>query len=93
MLPIHIGLVYVQKEIPFMNLFSLIIFMNSLSPIFFYKFIIMNLFHELFVNSEIFEKFIRIRTTSFWFVFAKSVLCCERPVLWYMKSIICQTYI
>ena len=55
-------------------------FINSLSPILFYKFNIMNFSR---INLQIWKsskKFVWIRATSFWFVFAKSVLCCEQPV-------------
>ena len=57
--------------------------MNSLSPIFFYKFNITNSFPRINLGiRKYLKKFVRIRTTSFWFVFVKSVLCCERPVLY-----------
>ena len=81
--------IYVQIRFPFTNSFSRIIFMNSLSPIFFYKFNITNSFSR--INLEIWKflkKFVRIRMTSFWFVFAKSVLCCERPVLYMSIQIV-----
>ena len=75
--------IYVQNSVSFTNSFSRVIFINSLSPIFFYKLNITNSFSR--INLQIrksSKKFVRIRTTSFWFVFAKSVLYCERPVLY-----------
>ena len=76
--------VYVQIRFPFTNSFSRIIFINSLSPIFFYKFNITNSFSRINLRiRKSSKKFVLIRKTSFWFVFAKSVLCCERPVLYH----------
>ena len=78
---LRVPTVYVQIRFPFTNSFSRIIFINSLSPIFFYKFNIMNSFSRINLRiRKSSKKFVRIRTTSFWFVFAKSVLRCERPV-------------
>ena len=75
--------IYVQNSVSFTNSFSQIIFINSRSPIFFYKFNITNSFSRINLRiRKSSKKFVRIRTTSFWFVFAKSVLCCERPVLY-----------
>ena len=75
--------IYVQNSVSLTNSFSRIIFINSLSPIFFYKFNITNSFSRINLRIRKFsKKFVQIRTTSFWFVFAKSVLCCERPVLY-----------
>ena len=75
--------IYVQNSVSFTNLFSRIIFINSLSPIFFQKFNITNSFSRINLRiRKSSKKFVRIRTTSFWFGFAKSVLCCERPVLY-----------
>ena len=77
--------IYVQNSVSFTNSFSWIIFINSLSPIFFYKFNITNSFSRINLRiRKSSKKFVRIHTTSFWFVFAKSVLCCERPVLYVM---------
>ena len=79
--------VYVQIRFPFTNSFPQIIFRNSLSTIFFYKFNIANSFSR--INFRIWKsskKFVRISTTSFWFLFAKSVLCCEWPVLYLLTS-------
>ena len=111
MLPIHnlhrlsVPTIYVQIQFPSTNSFLRIIFMNSLSRIFFYKFNITNSFSRIiFMNSlsRIFfykfnimnsfsrinfpihkysKKFIPIHRTLFWFVFAKSMLSCKRPVL------------
>ena len=79
---LNVPTVYVQIRFPFTNSFSRIIFINSLSPIFFYKFNITNSFSRINLRiRKSSKKFVRIRKTSFWFVFAKSVLCCERPVL------------
>ena len=75
--------IYVQIQFPFTNSFSRIVFMDSLSQIFFYKFNITNSFSRINLRIRKYsKKFVQIRTTSFWFVFAKSVLCCERPVLY-----------
>ena len=58
-------------------------FINSLSPIFFHKFNITNSFARINLRiRKSSKKFVRIRTTSFWFVFVKSVLCYKRPVLY-----------
>ena len=66
-----------------MNSFSQILFMNSLSPIFFYKLNITNSFSQINLRIRNYsKKFVQICMTLFWFHFAKSVLCCERPVLY-----------
>ena len=58
--------IYVQIQFPFMNSFSRIIFMNSLSPIFFYKFNITNSFSRinLRIHKSSYE-FARLRFGSF----------------------------
>ena len=83
--------IYVQNSVSFTNSFSRIIFINSLSPILFYKFNITNSFSRINLRIRKSSKnFVRIHTTLFWFAFAKSVLCCEQPVLYYLCSIIRQ---
>ena len=84
--------IYVQIRFLFTNSFSRIIFLNSLSPIFFYKFNITNSFSQ--INLQIWKsskKFVRIRKTSFWFIFVKSVLRCEWPVLYFYAQ--CAIYV
>ena len=87
-LPIHnlyrlsVPTIYVQIQFPSTNSFLRIIFMNSLSRIFFYKFNITKSYSRINLPIHKYSrKFIRIRRTSFRFVFAVSVLCFKRPVL------------
>ena len=55
--------IYVQNSVSFMNLFSRIIFINSLSPIFFDKFNITNSFSR--INLRIRKSIAHLTTAQF----------------------------
>ena len=60
---ISVPTIYVQNSVSFMNLFSQIIFINSLSPIFFYKFNITNSFSR--INLRIQKSIAHLTTAQF----------------------------
>ena len=80
--------IYVQNSVSFTTSFSRIIFINSLSPTFFHEFNIPNSFSRINLRiQKPYKKFVRICTTSFRFVFAKSV-CYVANSLYYMEDVL-----
>ena len=79
----HVSTIHVQIQFPSMNFFQHILFMNSLSQIFFYKFNITNSFSRLIWGFEVLEK---VCMNSHDFVLVRfceiRVLSCEWPVLY-----------